>query len=379
MDDRSKVVEQGHKACSYNILAENDNKWHDLEETRDVLCTSVSKGFINIEEEKNEFNLRRMCTIDTADLSGTERLCELPKVQQVNTSSSDNTNFSSEQDSVIDFNDDMDGDRYFSSNEQNEPNESNESTCDSSGANGTNETDGSNGTNDTNDTIYLNNSSSLSFGTQFHDRGAVRVIPDAKTLATTKVRPENILTLQKFTCYAASMNSVFDANSSNGIYDGKANTRSCSGISKNSMYRISNSRNNFKNRNRYSSNMVLKNANNFPRTSTSRRPNSFKRIPNYRYINNYINIYNLCGKYPINSTYYNHSFCLNNYEENICNFYINRTRYFPNNIGNIYQRVLYPIPKYNGALTNFRGYNTYVMYPPMQPFNLYYYRLPLLQ
>lgn len=246
-----------NKIEKYPIHKKNKTKrWIDSSETRDILSNSVSNCFINIPQEKSKFKLRRMHTIDSADLVYGPKLYELPKIDKINMSSSENKQSSSSERKK-----NKDCNYETKSKTRCLMDTKSESTINSAVV-----------------PMESNDDNIPSFGTQFHEKGNIhkklltsyfspkywhnymsmqyffspifyfhsirifftflnigtcnpcryewtrgchmgkfcrfchhsshvpigtaRVVPDPKTLATTKVRPENILTNQKI----ASMN-----------------------------------------------------------------------------------------------------------------------------------------------------------------------------
>ncbi|CAD2086247.1 zinc finger protein, putative [Plasmodium vinckei lentum] len=210
----------------------NENKmkrWIDSPETRDILSNSVSKCFINIPQEKNKFKLRRMHTIDSADLVYGPKLYELPEIEKINMNSSENKQSSSERKKNKDCSYETKGRTRCLMDKKPEPTISSPIVP-------------MDNNDDYDDNIP-------SFGTQFHEKGTcnpcryewtrgchmgkfcrfchhsshvpigtARVVPDPKTLATTKVRPENILTNQKIASYAETLNSLVEAKSQNNLH-----------------------------------------------------------------------------------------------------------------------------------------------------------------
>ncbi|SOV73958.1 conserved Plasmodium protein, unknown function [Plasmodium sp. gorilla clade G3] len=190
-------------------MPERCKAWIDLPETRNMLNSSVGKTFINIPYENYEFGLRRMYTIDTADLANKQLLCALPKIENSCTKCSNIKNTSQNRKKGNNYHEILHGNRNINMQE--------------------NHRFPQNNTKDVNirNTIYnfQHLSSVPSFGTQFHNKGRCspckyewtrgchlgsfcrfchdqshvpvgtqRVIPDPRELAITRVKPENIFT-----------------------------------------------------------------------------------------------------------------------------------------------------------------------------------------
>ncbi|CRG94303.1 conserved Plasmodium protein, unknown function [Plasmodium gallinaceum] len=382
MDGNSKINNHEHTENLNDAIIQKYKIWVDLPETRNILSTSVSRSFINIPYENYKFNLRRMNTIDTADLINKQKLCELPKIVNKSINSEENINDCNETDQIKSVNGDI---RKNNNCNLNEIKEDKKKYI--------------NGIKVKNQTYLKNDDTNPSFGTQFHEKGTCnpcryewtrgchmgrfcrfchhsshvplgteRVVPDPKILATTKVRPENILTFRKFASYATSMNSLLDANSPNHIYEDKVKTYNNSKMSSPNRNNINNA-NNYKNGNNY------KNNSNFKKTSNYKSVNNYKSIKVYKNTNiyknsdNYVNTNNLDNTGYLNFKYYNDTNYFNNYE-NLSNCY-NRTKLLTNNKDNEFHKTLDTFSNNKDTLKNFKELNSFTRESALKTINSY--------
>ncbi|CRG98750.1 conserved Plasmodium protein, unknown function [Plasmodium relictum] len=365
MDNNSKVNE--HIENLNNTIIQKYKIWVDLPETRNILSTSVSRSFINIPYEKYKFNLRRMNTIDTADLINKQKLCELPKISHKNISNTENINDYNKTDQIKSMNGDISNNSSL--NEIKEEKKKN-----------------MNVTKIKNQTNLKSDDTNPSFGTQFHEKGTCnpcryewtrgchmgrfcrfchhsshvplgteRVVPDPKILATTKVRPENILTFRKFASYATSMNSLADVNSSNYIYEDKVKTYNNNKISSPNRNNLNNT-NNYKNGNSYKNSSNLKKTSNYKSTSNYKNTKVYKNTNIYKNADNFVSINNLNNTSYLNFKYYNDTNYFNNYEN--LSYCYNRTKLFSNNKDNEFHKTLDPFSKNKDTLKNFKELNS---------------------
>ncbi|SOV75919.1 conserved Plasmodium protein, unknown function [Plasmodium reichenowi] len=198
-----------HTGYLNNGMPERCQVWVDLPETRNMLNSSVGKTFINIPYENYEFGLRRMYTIDTADLTNKQHLCALPKIENSFTMCANKKNPSQHGNNGNNSHVNLHENKSFNVQENHRFPQNNTKDVDIR--------------NPTHNFQHVN--SMPSFGTQFHHKGRCspckyewtrgchlgslcrfchdqshvpegtqRVLPNPQELAITRVKPENIFT-----------------------------------------------------------------------------------------------------------------------------------------------------------------------------------------
>ncbi|ETB59224.1 hypothetical protein YYC_03471 [Plasmodium yoelii 17X] len=308
----------------HNHNKNKTKRWIDLPENRDILSNSVNKCFINIPQEKSKFKLRRMYTIDSADLVYGPKLYELPKTDQMN-SSENKKYFSSEKKKKKDCNYEAKNKTRCLMDKKSEP------TINSPIV-----------------PMENNDDKIPSFGTQFHEKGTcnpcryewtrgchmgkfcrfchhsshvpigtARVVPDPKTLATTKVRPENILTNQKIASYTETLNSLVEPKPPSNSHNDRTKTNNnyqliehvtkfdCNNVI---ICQDDGSQNNYP---------FSKKLQNIPKLSNN--PNKKK---NYKNNNYYVGPYNLNNMDPLYIPYINFANHMNDYDQSIYNYFL---------------------------------------------------------